>query len=427
MKVLHISYSDLSGGAARATYRLHTGLRTRGVVSKMLVLDKVSDDPDVIAPTSNLGKGWSKISRYVEALPVKLLKTENHSLISPAWIGSNILKRQTAFEPDIIQLHWIGHELLRVEDISKFRPPIVWRLPDMWAFAGGEHYVQDCTRYQLGYLKNNRPKGEGGFDLNRWVWNRKLRAWKDISNLTIVTPSSWLAKCASSSYLFKDRRVEVIHNGLDPEQYKPIDKPLARELMKLPQDKQLILFGALGATSDRRKGFHLLQPALQCLSQSGLRGNENIEIVVFGSSQPENAIDLGFKSHYLGYLHDDISLALVYSAADVMLVPSIQEGFGQTASESLACGTPVVCFDSTGLKDIVDHQKNGYRAKCFSCEDLANGIAWVLQDEQRWQSLSRRAREKVEQEFTLEIQARRYLKLYQEVLQISNREGDKPN
>jgi glycosyltransferase involved in cell wall biosynthesis len=217
----------------------------------------------------------------------------------------------------------------------------------------------------------------------------------------------------------------VIHNGLDPEQYKPIDKPLARELMKLPQDKQLILFGALGATSDRRKGFHLLQPALQRLSQSAGRGNENIEIVVFGASQPENAIDLGFKSHYLGSLHDDIALALVYSAADVMIVPSVQEAFGQTASESLACGTPVVCFDSTGLKDIVEHQKNGYQAKCFSAEDLANGIAWVLQDEQRWQALSHRAREKVEQEFTLEIQARRYLKLYQEVLQTSNTEGNK--
>ena len=427
MKVLHISYSDLSGGAARATYRLHKGLRTIGIVSKMLVLDKVSDDPDVIAPTSKLGQGWSQISRYVEALPVKLLKTENQNLISPAWIGSNIVQRSIAFEPNIIQLHWIGHELLRVEDISKFRPPIVWRLPDMWAFTGGEHYVQECTRYQLGYLKNNRPKSEGGIDLNRWVWNRKLRAWKDISNLTIVTPSSWLAKCASSSYLFKDRRVEVIHNGLDPAQYNPIDKRLAREILKLPQDKQLILFGALMATSDRRKGFHLLQLALQHLSQSGWQDNENIEIVVFGSSQPENPLDLGFKSHYLGYLQDEIALALVYSAADVMIVPSVQEAFGQTASEALACGTPVVCFDTTGLKDIVEHQENGYRAKGFSAEDLANGIAWVLQDEQRWKALSRRAREKVEQEFTLEIQARRYLKLYQEVLQISNREGDKPN
>jgi glycosyltransferase involved in cell wall biosynthesis len=217
----------------------------------------------------------------------------------------------------------------------------------------------------------------------------------------------------------------VIPNGLDSEQYKPIERRLAREVLKLPQDKQLILFGAMGATSDSRKGFNWLELALQHLSNS--RYEENIEIVVFGSSQPENAINLGFKSHYLGYLQDDISLALVYSAADVMIVPSVQEAFGQTASESLACGTPVVCFDTTGLKDIVEHQENGYRAKGFSAEDLANGIAWVLQDEQRWQSLSRRAREKVEQEFTLEIQARRYLKLYQEVLQISNREGDKPN
>jgi glycosyltransferase involved in cell wall biosynthesis len=146
-----------------------------------------------------------------------------------------------------------------------------------------------------------------------------------------------------------------------------------------------------------------------------------LEVVIFGASQPDNPPDLGFKTHYLGHLHDAISLATVYSAADVMLVPSLQESFGQTASESFACGTPVVAFNSTGLKDIVDHQQNGYLAKPYEVEDFAKGIIWVLENEQRLQKLSFYAREKAEQEFTLELQARRYSALFQKILMIAKK------
>jgi glycosyltransferase involved in cell wall biosynthesis len=426
MQVLHLSTSDLSGGAAIAAHRLHQGLQDLGITSQMLVDKKLSDDQAVFAPKSNLSRAFGILKPTLDHLPLRFYPHVDHTrlYLSLEWLPDAIASKTAQLAPDVINLHWIGAGYLQIETLAKFKQPLVWTLHDMWAFTGGCYYSQDCPRYTESCGGCPLMQRGKSWDLSRWVWQRKVKAWKDI-NLTIVTPSSWLAKCASASSLFKDRPVEVIPNGLDSERYKPIERRLARSILTLPQDKQLILFGAMGATSDSRKGFHLLQLALQHLSQSLDR--ENIEVVVFGSSQPERAIDLGFKSHYLGYLQDEIALALVYSAADVMIVPSVQEAFGQTASEALACGTPVVCFDTTGLKDIVEHQENGYRAKGFSAEDLANGIAWVLQDEQRWKALSRRAREKVEQEFTLEIQARRYLKLYQEVLQISNREGDKPN
>jgi glycosyltransferase involved in cell wall biosynthesis len=114
---------------------------------------------------------------------------------------------------------------------------------------------------------------------------------------------------------------------------------------------------------------------------------------------------------------DGTSLVCAYSAADVMVVPSIQESWGQTASESLTCATPVVAFKATGLKDIVDHQQNGYLANPFEIEDLAQGIAWVLEDTERYQKLRHSAREKAEREFALELQARRYLSLYSEILE----------
>ena len=98
---------------------------------------------------------------------------------------------------------------------------------------------------------------------------------------------------------------KIIPNGLDTKQYKPIQKAVARSILGLPEDKQLILFGAMSATSDPRKGFNLLQSALQKLSQSGWR--EQVELVVFGSSQPKNPTELGFKSHYLGRLNNTLA------------------------------------------------------------------------------------------------------------------------
>ncbi|MGB8688225.1 MAG: glycosyltransferase [Microcoleus sp.] len=165
------------------------------------------------------------------------------------------------------------------------------------------------------------------------------------------------------------------------------------------------------------KGFPLLVPALQRLSKSGWQ--DRIELLVFGCSEPENAIDVGFKIHDLGRLEDE-GLAKVYAAADVMVVPSRYEAFGQTASEALACGTPVVAFDVTGLKYLVDRQQNGYLAKPDETEDLARGIAWVLEDPDRHQKLCRSARLKVEEKFTLEVPAREYKNLYEEVWQAAN-------
>ena len=249
--------------------------------------------------------------------------------------------------------------------------------------------------------------------MSRWVWRRKTKAWKNL-NLTIVTPSVWLAKCAKESSLFKDKQVEVIPYGLDLDTYKPIDKKLARELLKLPQDKQLILFLSLRATSDQRKGFHLLKPALQELSQAGWR--EKLELMIVGASRPEKPPELGFKSHYLGTLKDDMTLALAYSAADAFIAPSIQDNLPNTVLEAIACGTPCIAFNIGGMPDMIEHQQNGYLAKPYKIEDFAKGVSWVLENKSRYQQLSHRAREKAEQEFALEIQASRYGSLFNDFL-----------
>lgn len=202
---------------------------------------------------------------------------------------------------------------------------------------------------------------------------------------------------------------------MDTDKFRPVDIKVARNLLNLPQDKFLILFGALSATTDRRKGYHLLLPALQRLIAEGWE--DKVELVVFGASKGHTSVESGFRTHYLGTLQDDLSLAIAYSAADVMLVPSLQESFGQTASEAFACATPVVAFNATGLKDIVDHKINGYLAQPYEVDDLATGIKWVLEDAVRHATLSAQARQKAEKTFGLIHQAQSYLALFTDVLQ----------
>jgi glycosyltransferase involved in cell wall biosynthesis len=413
MNVLLVSTYDIEGGAARAAYRLHQGLQGKGISSKMLVQDKSSNDVTVFAPKTRLQQGMARSRLTLDALPLKFYRKRDSSTFSLQWLPDGIVPKIPQLEPDVINLHWIGEAFVQAETIAKFDKPLVWTLHDMWAFTGGCHYNQDCDRYTASCGACPQLGSSKDWDLSRWVWQRKSRAWKDL-NLTIVSPSLWLAECARTSSLFKDVRVEVIPYGLDTEKYKPLNRQVARELLHLPQDKQLVLFGALKATSDQRKGFHLLQPALQDLSQS--EWQDRLELVIFGSSAPEKPPDLGFKTHYLGTLSDDLSLALVYSAADVFVLPSTQDNLPNTVLEAIACGTPCVAFNIGGMPDMIEHQKNGYLAQPYKIEDLAQGIAWVLENKERHRKLGDRAREKAEQEFTLEIQARRYLSLFTEIL-----------
>jgi len=415
MKTLLLSTSDIKDGAARAAYRLHQGLNRISVDSNILSQVKYSKDSKVIGTKAVSGIGQAKVGLRLtlDQLPLKLYKQRGKQRFSPNWLPDKTRLQIAKLDPDVINVHWVSGGYLQIESIAKYNKPIVWTLHDMWAFTGGCHYNQECNKYtdscgacpQLGSNKN--------WDLSRWVWRRKQKAWQNL-DLTIVTPSRWLADCAQSSSLFKDRRIEVIPYGLDTQVYKPIDKQIARNLLKLPQDKQLILFLSLQATSDKRKGFQLLKPALKKLSFENWQ--EKIELVVVGASKPEKAIDFGFKSHYLGTLTDDLMLALAYSAADVFVAPSIQDNLPNTVLESISCGTPCVAFNIGGMPDMIEHQQNGYLAQSYEIDDLAKGIAWTIESKERQQKLSYRAREKAELNFALEIQAHKYKSLFIELL-----------
>ena len=413
MKSLLINASDISGGAARAANRLHKGLQGIGMDSKMLVQTKLSDDRTVIAPDTTVKKGLALLRPTFDSAITKIFSGDSKTVFSIACMPfSNIPSQIKAIAPDVVHLHWIYDGMLRIEDLKRIHKPIIWTLHDMCAFTGGCHYSDDCKLFQVNCGNCPQLNRSRKNDISRSILRRKKDAWNGL-DITIVTPSKWLAECAKKSSLFKNWRIEVIHNGLDLHLFKPINKRTACEIWDLPKNKNLILFGAMSATTNHKKGFDLLYEGLKQLSA---QWSDEAELIIFGASQPENPPDFGLPVHYLGYLHDDISLSLLYAAVDVMVVPSRQDNLPNTVVESLACGTPVVAFHIGGMPDMITHQINGYLAKSFDVSDLAAGINWVLSDRNRYKALCIKAREKAAACFDIKEVAIQYADLYKSIL-----------
>lgn len=411
MKILIVNTFDSFGGAARAAYRLHKSLLAKGVESQMLVQYKSGDDYTVDAcPKSFLQKMMAKIRPFLDTFPVLFYKERTKILFSPSWFGfSTVVDQINDLNPDVVHLHWINAGMIKIEDLTRIKAPIMWTLHDNWAFTGGCHIMWDCDKYKKSCGTCPRLGSSTENDLSRKTFIRKQNVFSKLPNMVIVGLSKWIENCAKESSLFRNHKIVNLPNPIDTTVFKPFEKKQARELWNLPQNKKLILFGAISASSDINKGFKGLTKSLDLLN------DENVEFVIFGSSEPKEKQSFKMKIHYLGHLTDEVSLVTLYSAVDVMVVPSLQEAFGQTATESMACGTPVVAFGHTGLLDIIEHQKTGYLAKPFQEQDLATGIEWVL-NATNYDQLSANARTKIVSEFDSSVVAGRYIKLYKEMI-----------
>lgn len=411
MKILHLSHRDHVGGAAIASQQLHQALLNCGQQSQMLVLEKRSQDPHIIEWPQGTDKTiWSvkkKISRALE----KLQRCKEHNFYSLNIFGASLLEKIEELDPDIIHLHWIGGEMLRIEDIPRISKPIVWTFHDMWPVCGSEHLpLSGLNRIENGYTIKNRPMKQSGVDWNRLAYQRKIRSWVP-ELFTAIAPSAWSQDVINRSAINKAGIIQstrIIPNGINTKDFFPGSKKDARERLGIPADKRVLLMGA-NSLNIPSKGGDLLASALQQLPEL-----EHYLILTFGS----NRLKLPKTIHQmpLGTLDDKSDICSTYQAADLTLVPSRIESFGLVAAESLACSTPVVCFKTTGLKDVVQHQVNGYSATPFEPKDLSEGIQWCLQNEQHLNQLGRAGYQHIHKHFELSLVAETHIKLYHTII-----------
>jgi glycosyltransferase involved in cell wall biosynthesis len=204
--------------------------------------------------------------------------------------------------------------------------------------------------------------------------------------------------------------VATISNSVDTQSFTPLEKPRARQLLGLGEDRKVLLIGAQNIASVY-KGFDLFLEALDKLDK------KDVQVLLFGKRTASIPKSLDIPSKNLGFLTDIDSLRAAYSAADVFVAPSRADAFGKTLVEAMACSTPVVCFDATGPKDIIEHRITGYKAEPYSASDLARGIEYVLgRLPGEYQKMCDNSRMRAKQEFDSRVIAKKYAALYKHVL-----------
>jgi glycosyltransferase involved in cell wall biosynthesis len=400
LSVLHISESDAAGGAARAAYKLHRGLNRQGHSSRMLVGRKTMGDDDIRRLKRNrLWRGLDRASGEVfDRMSLQyLLYPSSFAVAADDWFR----------RAQVVQLHNLHGSYFSFTALPLLsrRRPTVWLLHDQWAFTGHVAYSLDCDRWRTGcgacpYLGEYPRLGR---DTTALLWRLKRSVYAR-SRLTLVVPSEWLRELVQASPLLGGFPVHRIPNGIDTAVFRPGPKDAARRRLSLPADRRIVFFAA-AHLEERRKGLHLLQAALRQMDDRPL-------LLVAGGGDVSGDVE----TRSLGSVADEEVLADAYRAADVFAVPTLADVLTQTAQESLACGTPCLSFDRGGVTEVVRHLETGYRAAFGDANDLARGLARLLGDAELLTRLSRRGREVAEQEYSVDLQVRRYVALYEEAL-----------
>jgi glycosyltransferase involved in cell wall biosynthesis len=419
MRIVHVSTHDVWGGAAIAAHRLHTGLRASGEESTMFVRDRHGHGEGVLTfvPPRDFK------SRLVRTLRRKTLGRDLNRYGNSGLDDGELFsddRSQHGQAPlrqmppcDILHLHLISG-FLDCRSLFDWVPghmPVVWTLHDMNPFTGGCHFDAGCEKHRgncgacpkLGATEEN--------DLSRQVWDRRQSVYGRMSTaqLQLVAPCRWVADEVRQSSLLGRFPVTVIPYGVDVEAFAPRDRVFARDALGIPQGARVLVFAALNVR-ERRKGFSLLVEAL-----AGLREDPNLFLLVVGGHSAVQ--EVGIPCRPLGYVSSERLLSIVFSAADLCVVPTLQETGPLIVIESLACGTPVVGFPAGDMPDMVRGGDTGLLVPSADSAALREGIRAMLARPERLAEMRIKCRHVAVGEYSLEILARRHIRLYETMLE----------
>ena len=412
-----------SGGATRAARRLVTGLSLRGHDAMMMSLAP-GHDPAGLGiepkpPTDAEGRLALRANELLQTGYIAPRRTTlSNTLFSAEIAGYRLVDAGLLETVDIVNIHWVPGFLAphNLAEITRTGKPVVVTLHDMATFTGGCHYAAGCDGY-LGACNPCLQVAPDVLALAAWVQDEKRRVLR-APNLVAVSPRSWLAGRAEASGAFGAGKVRVIPNGLDTEVFRPTPKPVAKSGLGIPTDTKTLLFGAENGR-ERRKGHDLLLDAVHRLQADARLGallaTGRVRVIAFGEAG-EQLSTMGLPVQNLGVIRHDAHLALVYSAADLLVLPSREDNLPNILIESMACGTPAVAFATGGIPEVIDNDDSGLLIPPLDTAAMASAIAYLLSDANAAAAMGSAARRRTAERYALDCQAQAYESLFHDCL-----------
>lgn len=427
MKIAMLSTFDRDGGAAIAASRLHRGLRLLQQDSWLLVKCKSGHDPHTVQvdpPGPEIRKREGFFRLIEERSYARNRSSLSNTRFSLPYPGRDISKHSIIATADLVNLHWVAlfQSAENVASLQATGKPLVWTLHDMNPFSGGCHYSAGCTRYRSD-CEDCPQLREDPWRLPARILQRRIKYLG--KGLTVVAPSRWLADCARQSSVFRESRVEVIPNSLETEVFIPRDKAAAKKKLGFSPEQTLLLFSAY-SEGEKRKGFGELSNALRCALKDprfqALLSGGKIQILNLGPNR-KKTVEGGLAVRNLGLIDSLDEVACVYAAADIFVMPSLEENLANVMLEAMACSTPVLAFAVGGNPDVIRQGVTGYLVPLSDCDQFAARLLELVFNPTLREQMGRNCRSLIEREFALTDQAAHYIELFSDLIKTKPEHG----
>ena len=403
VKILHIVGGASSSGAYKGAFTLHKALLRLDVDSNIL-----NDSPPIknnkklqennfnIHFINNnfykkfINKVWVNFEKILKSFFLK----SPRATFTLGIFGFDITKVDQYKDADIIHIHWLNQGFIKIKSLSKIDKPVVWTMRDMWPFTGGPHYTMDFKNFQES-------------NISKILQNLKMKNYP--TNTKFIAISNWLKAQAEKSKILKDKEVSTIYNNIDLDDFNVTSKSSARKLLNISTNKKIILYGA-NNPQNLRKGWDIFIETLKKLDKS------KYFLLIFGNFWSQKILDnIRIEYKCLGFIEDKKILNAAYSSSDLFIFSSIQDAFGKTWAEALACEIPVVCFQNTCASEIIDHKTTGYIVDKLESDELKKGIDWIS-NELDFKSFEKNNFRKKILSFESQNIAKQYIELYKKIL-----------